>query len=186
MGSSSNLASLGTTVAGDLIEVIFADTLCLSTDILSVVRTVEAAGDQKYSYIICAIKCYLDIHTTSAILAPLIDQLHDSPETSIVLLQNGVGIEDELMDTLVRRGLSNIVISGCAWTDSTMLNGGTTVSQHGNERLVLGYHHPRAAISFSQAQAQSALDTLTLLLRTGGVTVEQADIDVARWRKVLW
>ena len=150
-------------------------------------RTAADAADRPYTYILCAFKCYLDIQSTSSILGPLLDHL--STDTSIVLLQNGIGIEDELLDTLRERGLTNPVISGCAWVDSTMVDGGRAVRQHGNERLVLGYHTPRGSdvkAQFDESKAQAALNALCTLLRTGGANIESANIDAARWRKVLW
>lgn len=59
--------------------------------------------------------------------------------------------------------------------------------QHGNERLVLGYHFPDVATEAYKKQAQDVLDTLCSLLIAGGATAEPvADIELARWRKVLW
>ncbi|KAF7795348.1 hypothetical protein EIP86_006505 [Pleurotus ostreatoroseus] len=104
----------------------------------------------------------------------------------MVLLQNGIGIEDDLQADLARRGCNNLIISGCAWVDTTLINSGRTVAQHGNERLVLGYHKPATMGDFSESEAQAKLDSITNLLRQGGAHVEQASIDVARWRKVLW
>ena len=151
-----------------------------------VVKSVQEAADQQYSYIICAVKCLTDVHTTSEILAPLLAKLASSPTTSIVLLQNGIGIEDDVLETLSGMNLRNPVISGCAWVDVTPVDGGRTVTQHGNERLVLGYHRSPNASECSESASRASLDQLCMLLRAGGSAVELAEIDVARWRKVLW
>ena len=60
--------------------------------------------------------------------------------------------------------------------------------QHGNERLVLGYHRPTSASpALSEDVAKKSLGELVELFRAGGSVVEAApDADVARWRKVLW
>ncbi|KAI0693225.1 ketopantoate reductase PanE/ApbA C terminal-domain-containing protein [Cytidiella melzeri] len=151
-----------------------------------VVRMVEEAADQDYSHIVCAVKCLPDVRSTSEILAPLLRKLSKSPETSIVLLQNGVGIEDDIYSAFAHLGLNNPVLSGCAWVDATAVDGGRTVAQHGTERLVIGYHRPASSTLFSEAASQVALDEFCDLLRSGGASVEPSDIDVARWRKVLW
>ena len=101
----------------------------------------------------------------------------------------GIGIEDDLQFELNKAGLGNPIISGCAWVDATVINNGRTISQHGSERLVLGYHRPKLEENdrFSSNIAQEALDSLCNMLHLGGVTPEPAEnIDAARWRKVLW
>ncbi|TBU23735.1 ketopantoate reductase PanE/ApbA C terminal-domain-containing protein [Dichomitus squalens] len=167
-----------------------------------VVQTVEEAADRTYAYIICAFKCVPEVCTTPALLAPLISKLAASPpadatapsgdrttNTTFVLLQNGIGIEDALLDVLGVISAPTTVISGCCWVDTTATKGGRRIVQHGNERLVLGYHRPTShtAVHFSEETAKRSLDELVALLRTGGSVVEAApDADVARWRKVLW
>ncbi len=139
--------------------------------------------------IICAFKCLLDLYPTSSIIEPLLKTLPDSPETALVLLQNGIGIEDELEDQLSKLGCKNRIISGCAWVDTTAIDGGRKVTQHGNERLVLGYHKAkspfRAAYEPIEEAEVRSLDSLCRMLESGGASAEPAHIDVARWRKVL-
>ncbi|KAJ3554861.1 hypothetical protein NM688_g2886 [Phlebia brevispora] len=159
---------------------------CTSWYPYRVLRTVQEATDRPYSFVICAFKSLLDVQPTASILAPMLDNIERSPDTAIVLLQNGIGIEDDIQNTLTSRGCNNVVISGCAWVDTTLI-GGKTVVQRGKERLVLGYHRPKGHTGqFSEERAQSTLDVLCTLLRSGGAHVESASVDAARWRKVLW
>jgi 2-dehydropantoate 2-reductase len=152
-----------------------------------VVHSVDEAADRQYSFIICAVKCLLDVKPTSAILEPLLKQLPSSPNTCIALLQNGVGIEEDLHQKLAQLGVGNPVLSGCAWVDTTAVDEGKKIVQHGNERLVLGYHVPNLSNDFSEKRAQEGLDAFCRLLQAGGVTAEHvSDIEAARWRKVLW
>ncbi|RPD62618.1 hypothetical protein L226DRAFT_532388 [Lentinus tigrinus ALCF2SS1-7] len=68
-----------------------------------VVRSLEEAADRSYAYIICSFKCIPDITTTPALLAPLLSRLSADPPTStttFVLLQNGIGIEDDLLEAV--------------------------------------------------------------------------------------
>ncbi|KAH9851721.1 ketopantoate reductase PanE/ApbA C terminal-domain-containing protein [Lenzites betulinus] len=159
-----------------------------------VVRTVEDAADRDYSYIVCAAKSIPEVITTPALLSPIIARLAQSPVekvTGFVLLQNGIGIEDDLLAALAKVDAPSVVISGCCWVDATALEKGRRIVQRGNEeRLVLGYHSPLVAFANAkidmQAEKQS-LESLCSILRAAGGNVEAAaDIDVARWRKVLW
>ncbi|KAI0087052.1 ketopantoate reductase PanE/ApbA C terminal-domain-containing protein [Irpex rosettiformis] len=151
-----------------------------------VVRTVEEAANERYSYIVCATKCLPDVRPTSNILAPLLDALDETSSTSIVLLQNGVGIEDDIFEALSRRDLSNPVISGCAWVDATMVDSGKAITQHGKEELVIGYHKPPGPSAFSEDTSKVALGHFSDILQSAGAAVKVSEIDVARWRKVLW
>lgn len=146
-----------------------------------IVKTVDEAADRHYPFVICATKCVPEVIKTSEILAPLISPLLSS-NTVFLLIQNGVGIEDDLREALQSRGFTNTIMSACAWVDVTMVDAGRKVTQYGTERLTIGYHQPHAD------SAQAALDQITKLLSEGGCTPEPVggDIDVARWRKVLW
>ncbi|KAI0647854.1 ketopantoate reductase PanE/ApbA C terminal-domain-containing protein [Trametes meyenii] len=158
-----------------------------------VVRTVQDAADRHYSYIVCAFKCIPEIVTTPALLSPLLNKLSDGSSsskeaTTFVLLQNGIGIEDDLQAALAKIDAPSVIISGCCWVDTTLVDGGKRIVQHGNERLVLGYHQPPEGTSADfSSTAQRSLEILCRLLRTAGGNVESVpDVDVARWRKVLW
>ena len=155
----------------------------------SVVRSIEEAADREYQFIVCATKSVPEVILTSRLLNPLLSRLSSRSQTTIILLQNGIGIEDDLLEVLNSRGLSNIVVvSGCAWVDTTVFDGGRRVTQVGTERLVLGYHKPRSdSPAFSETVAQERLEDFCDKLLAGGVTPELApDVDAARWRKVLW
>jgi len=153
-----------------------------------VVRTAEEAADRHYSFIVCATKCVPEVISTPDILAPLVSPLL-SPNTVFLLIQNGIGIEDDLRAALAARGFKNIIMSACAWVDTTMVDGGLKVTQIGTERLTIGYHRPSSETdsTFSEDVAEKALTLLSELLTAGGSTPEPVvDIDAARWQKVLW
>ncbi|KAI0631945.1 ketopantoate reductase PanE/ApbA C terminal-domain-containing protein [Trametes polyzona] len=150
-----------------------------------VVRTVEEAADRHYSYVICSFKCIPEIITTPALLGPLLSQLKPGgPTTTFVLLQNGIGIEDDLVAALAQIDSPTAVVSGCCWVDTTAIEGGTKIVQRSRERLVLGCHRiPNAR----EQVGEKALRAICELFKAGGSDVEAAvDIDIARWRKVLW
>lgn len=155
--------------------------------ILAVIHSVGEAADRSYSFIVCATKCLSDIRSASSILEPLLKTLSSSLSTTVVLLQNGVGIEEDVQKALAGVGAENPVLSGCAWTDSTALDGGSRIVQHGNERLVLGCHAAVSRSASAGERGRADLERFCQLLQTGGVAAETVkDIDAARWRKVLW
>ncbi|CDO69898.1 hypothetical protein BN946_scf184884.g57 [Trametes cinnabarina] len=168
---------------------LWADSFIMRT---LVVRTVEEAADRDYSYVICAFKCLPEIVTTPGLLSPILSRIKTSPPkepTTFVLLQNGIGIEDNLLEALSKVEAPSVVISGCCWVDTTAVDGGRKIVQHGNERLVLGYHRlPESPTGSAQDDlSKQSLERLCSLLHAAGGNVEPApDVDIARWRKVLW
>lgn len=156
----------------------------------TVVRTVEEAADRTYEYIVCAFKCLPDVITTPTLLAPFIQALAFSRNdaTSFVLLQNGIGIDDDLQAALEDTPAKTAVISGCAWVDVTAIDGGRKITQFGTERLVLGCHaSPSSSEKFPSDFGGQSLQVLCNALTSAGVIAVAAnDIEIARWRKVLW
>ena len=154
-------------------------------------RTVEEAADRQYAYILCATKCIPEVLSTPTILQPLLSYLSDHPvatpsPTTVVLLQNGVGIEDDLIAYLTSENLSSqvVVTSACAWVDTTAIDGGKKVTQFGTEKLVLGVHHFNDGMKIEGKKALKGFCDILKLAGTEAVQVD--DIDAARWRKVLW
>ncbi|TCD70743.1 hypothetical protein EIP91_001772 [Steccherinum ochraceum] len=154
-----------------------------------VVRTIEEAADTTYAFIVLATKCIPEVLPTEAILSPLLSHISSTPATSpttIVLLQNGIGIEDKLLAYLASANDLDkrvAVVSGCAWVDATSVDGGRKVTQFGNERLVLGAHKYDAGGLDGEKSLQEFCD---ILKQAGANAVPVDDIDAARWRKVLW
>ncbi|WAR57324.1 hypothetical protein PtB15_8B371 [Puccinia triticina] len=69
------------------------------------VRSAEEAADRSYRFIVCCVKCLPDVQPTSAILAPFLQPYQQAspdgrknPPPTIVLLQNGIGIEQPLAE----------------------------------------------------------------------------------------
>jgi len=141
-------------------------------------KTCEEAADRKYDSILCCFKTIPDIRTTPETLGPLVEK-----SNTFILLQNGVGIEHDLRIAVP----DATIISGCAWIDATAVDGGKRVDHFSLEKLTLGVHHREPQSPASRQEEQGALDLFVDLLRTGGANPDpQDDINVERWRKVLW
>lgn len=90
------------------------------------VRTAEEAADRDYRFIVCCVKCLPDVEPTSSILAPFLlpsHQQHGSGSNThtpptVVLIQNGIGIEQSLAEAFP---LSHI-ISCVAWIGANLIS----------------------------------------------------------------
>ncbi|KAG0150180.1 hypothetical protein CROQUDRAFT_73247 [Cronartium quercuum f. sp. fusiforme G11] len=183
------------------------------------VQRPEQATDRNYRLIICAFKCLPDIQPTSSILAPfLVPQQPNSPppSTAVVLIQNGIGIEQPLAEAFP----SIHIISCVAWIGANLIQNPTgPVIEHGKmEKLVIGlYDGEGFSPSFTKDEpctsghfinglldnngigligeareekrmrGKQEVELFASLLSDGGGEVEVLEfIQPARWGKNLW
>lgn len=121
----------------------------------------------KPDFIIVATKSIPDINTA--------EMIRDSvyPETSIVLLQNGIDIEPPVAEIFK----DNEIISGLAFVCATRTGYGK-VDHSDYGRLVLGTY---------PSGISEKVKLLVELFRKAGVPAEaDSDIIAARWKKLLW
>ncbi|CAD6897689.1 unnamed protein product [Tilletia controversa] len=173
-----------------------------------VIKSPEQAREHYFDYVICTFKCVPDLEPTSEVIQPYLRNPADFPNDSvpeaglpcIVLMQNGIGNEQEPYDVLVReQGLAGSVISAVSWVTSNLLDGGKRVEHGSLERLSLGVF-PSPLLDASSLTAgvtadrtpdgtkpQARLDALVKLLQDGGATPEvSGDVQPQRWKKLLW
>lgn len=106
----------------------------------------------------------------------------------VVLIQNGVDIENEVYESLVcsDKPLASGVVGGLTWVGVTLLGNGSRIEHGYLERLKIGLYPPPLADDVP-ADMASALDKLVQLFHKGGSNVEGTnDIVGVRWSKVLW
>ena len=73
--------------------------------------------------------------TTPKLIEPLLTK-----SKAFVLIQNGIGIERDLQEALASAQVHDaVVMSACAWIDTTAIDGGRTI-KHG--MLVRTYDNP--------------------------------------------
>jgi 2-dehydropantoate 2-reductase len=106
-----------------------------------------------------------------------------SSETSIVLLQNGVGAEAPLHDSFS----SNTIISAVVWTGGRVAppkDGQPGVENFNREALTIGVDYTEGG---DKKAEDAKLEKLVAMLRKGGgeCNVVQ-DIQSERWIKVIW
>lgn len=112
-------------------------------------------------------------------LAPIM-----SYQTSIVLLQNGVGNEDPLHAAFP----NSTIISAVVWTGGKAVptgeDGVTTFQQFAAEGLTIGVDY---AEGLDRATERAKLDRLVEWLRAAGSDITPTeDIQKERWIKVIW
>jgi len=99
--------------------------------------------------------------------------------TTIVLIQNGVGIEDQVAE----RWPENIIITCVAWASATQVESGV-IEHKDNAAITLGLFENNIVAT---EVAQKRLNTFSNLLASGGGEVEVSDdMQTERWKKVVW
>ena len=96
--------------------------------------TIEAALDQPYTYVVLASKAIPEIQRTPALLAPLLSAPYAAqhPQPTYVLLQNGLGVENDLYAALkaLRPGEEPRIISTANWIATGLID--KNVVEHGD------------------------------------------------------
>ncbi|KAI9359757.1 2-dehydropantoate 2-reductase [Pilaira anomala] len=137
-----------------------------------VVSTVtECANSEPYDYILITLKALPEIYNCADIIAPAV-----SKDTTIVLIQNGLGVEEPITD----RFPNNPIVSIVAYIGTSQNEPGK-VTMVGRESLVIGKYH--GAKTNSDEQRQKFAD----LLIKGDVDVQFVDdVERVRWQKLFW
>lgn len=82
----------------------FASLTALNTNIApKVVASVAEAADRQYSFVVVTTKALPDVLPTSELLAPLLSSSYTFPQPAYTLLQNGLGVETDLYQSLTQR-----------------------------------------------------------------------------------
>ncbi|GAA5850243.1 hypothetical protein JCM8547_001058 [Rhodosporidiobolus lusitaniae] len=123
-------------------------------------KDVNEANDRAYKYIICATKSLPDVLPTASILAPFLESPHhtntvdieDGP--TVVLLQNGLGIEQPLATAYPQVPIISVVV----WVGANLKPKGRVT--HGLlEKLIMGLYTGEGALTGAAAeQVESSFD----------------------------
>jgi len=127
-----------------------------------------------FKYIVCTHKAVFADPSVPQQLAPVIGK-----NTTIVLIQNGVGIEEPFQAMYP----NNTVLSGVTWVNANQPKTGTIVHKF-NETMQFGGHfNPKIDRKLEDERLNHFVD----LLRQGGTDVELVpSIDLWRWKKTIW
>ncbi len=131
-----------------------------------VYRSADEA-ENPYDYIIVALKALPEIDTVSIIKSAV------SENTAIVILQNGINVEESIEAAFPE----NEIISALAFICVTRI-------AHG---IIDHQDHGRLALGTYPAGISPKVEALINIFRNGGVTADGVeDVIAARWRKLMW
>ncbi|CDH51152.1 2-dehydropantoate 2-reductase [Lichtheimia corymbifera JMRC:FSU:9682] len=138
-----------------------------------VVRQVpKAPEDQPYDYVLVTLKALPEVYNVADIIAPAVTK----GKTTVVLIQNGLGVEEPI----VERFPDTPIVSVVAYIGTSQTSLGK-IQMVGGETLVVGNYKP------SPVDANSKIDSFVKLLEKGGCTVNRVDdVERVRWQKLFW
>ena len=141
----------------------------------NMIRTVAEASGQHFDHIVVCTKSLPDERPTlSEVLRPV---LVDHPETSIVLAQNGIAIEDDIS----RAFPDNPIISGVVYCPAQQTAPGEIDYPEMLNLFELGTFPANAPTRHKEAAAAFA----SLMIAGGGGAKIHDDIQPIRWSKLL-
>jgi 2-dehydropantoate 2-reductase len=137
----------------------------------------EASQSGPFDYVFCASKALLDAKPS------LEDQIRSvvSTNTSVVILQNGVGAEAPLHAAFP----NNTIISAVVWTGGKVLDNGV-VQQFNREGLTIGVDWRSDDPAIKQAEKKMLDRVVDILTAGGGDCTVVESIQSERWVKVIW
>ncbi|KAF7731445.1 hypothetical protein EC973_000253 [Apophysomyces ossiformis] len=138
----------------------------------NVVRSVEESSkEEPYDYVVVTTKALPELTNVADIIAPAVKE-----KTTVVLIQNGLGIEEPI----TTRFPSNPIVSIVAYIGTSQIAPGQ-IAMLGDESLIIGEY--KAAPVDSEQQREKFIE----LLEKGGVTVQRVeDVEQVRWQKLFW
>ncbi|KIS71855.1 uncharacterized protein UMAG_00283 [Mycosarcoma maydis] len=146
----------------------------------------DTAQDRYYDYVLCTFKNVPDHKRASEIIRPFLKAPcgEEQKLPTIVLLQNGVGIEEEVSKALVEgeERLASGIISAVAWIGANLVDGGKKVTHGALERLQMGTY----PIQANEQQKAALVEFTRIYTNGGGGGTAVQDIETIRWQKVLW
>lgn len=158
-------------------------------------RVIRTADDLDSSitldYVVCSCKCLPDVVPNSEVMRPFLTKNLARKPThlpTVLLLQNGIDIEHESYERLVKSDppLASSIVSANTWVPATLREGGSRMEHGLLEVLSMGVY-PAPLDAPVPAETQASLELLLLIALRGGSSASITnDITAERWRKVLW
>jgi 2-dehydropantoate 2-reductase len=156
----------------------------------------EVAQHEPYDYVLCTMKIVPEEKRTGDLLLNLLKgngvhaKLERKKKPTIVFVENGIGIEEEPLETLCKgeNAVASTIISCCAWLGATLQEGGTVVSHGPLEKLQMGLYPSPDPQRDNKEELAWRMEKLKVFGSTyqrggGGGIVIEGDIQPQRWRK---
>ncbi|CAO3685854.1 unnamed protein product [Rhizopus stolonifer] len=137
-----------------------------------VARTVsECVTTKPFDYILVTLKALPEIYNVADIIAPAVTE-----NTTLVLIQNGLGVEEPI----VAKFPNNPLISIVAYISTSQHEPGT-ITMLAKESLIVGKYLK------SNCSSDKQQSLFVEHLRKGGVQVDVVeDVEQVRWQKLIW
>ena len=152
-----------------------------STNICSVLASVPSVSTddqaQWFDFVVCATKNLPDVSPSLQIIKPAITPGH----TNIVLLQNGLNIENPFLQHFP----ANMILSGISYTSSHEISPGVIVQSHPDDLIIGAFtHHDNYNLSGGNETARTFVDLYIKAGKTNCTFTQY--IQRERWRKLIY
>lgn len=139
---------------------------------ISVARTVaECVTTEPFDYILVTLKALPEVYNVADIIAPAVTE-----NTTLVLIQNGLGVEEPM----VAKFPNNPLISIVAYISTSQHEPGT-ITMLAKESLIVGKYLK------SKCSSDKQQSLFVEHLKKGGVQVDVVeDVEQVRWQKLIW
>ncbi len=144
----------------------------------NVFKSIDEAAEKLPSidYIVISTKSLQDILRVDLLIKPLVK----SPETTILLLQNGFGIERDY----IKQFPKNVILSGVSMIGSHKMNG--VIDHMEPDRTVIGYFENNTIpVEKQEAKAKEYIRLYTFDKNIGMLTYDDS-VKFSRWRKLVY
>ena len=136
--------------------------------------SISAAGGQEWDYVVVTTKALPDMSDDSETVVPTV-----GPRTAIVLIQNGVGVEEPYR----RRFEGNVILSAVTVVSAEQVEPGVVV-QNRWTRISVGPSTNGTGINESNAKTRDFVE----LLKQGGIKdaeiYDEKGLQQVRWHKI--
>ncbi|ORY80893.1 ketopantoate reductase PanE/ApbA-domain-containing protein [Protomyces lactucae-debilis] len=142
----------------------------------AVFKTTEDAAGVEYDYILCTTKS-LPNAPLPALLRPVV-----SPNTTIVMIQNGLGIEQPVAEAFPENALLTCTAYIGVWQTSP-----GNIEHAKLDKLDIGIFADAHVAESRKQKDTAALDKFVSVLKAGGTDVTVLEnMVLARWQKLVW
>ncbi|KAG8885112.1 hypothetical protein FRB97_002278 [Tulasnella sp. 331] len=152
-----------------------------------VLSSVGEAADRAYKYVFIATKALPDVLPTSKILEPLLALSYEFPQPTYVLLQNGLGVENDLYKKLLERdGSTPPQIITCA-VNCISMTVGNVVEHKARTTLEAGLYIPHGSVTSLDRTIPANVEAFRSLMEAGGGDIRLVEnVQAAKFKKNLW